>query len=565
MLRAYRSVANNPLPSPGNWTPGVGGWPVPPVSPSNGLWPLGSLVQDLAQLPTPRTLQNSELLTTYVKLISQFKASLDGNPDASNPYIKYHVPYCVQSPLLVHVAIYTAACFLSDTGHLDKTVAMAHKGFAIQMLNDHINSTPSPSDEGITGVVQLIIDEWYWGDPNHLHTHLRGLRDMIRIRGGFRALGLHGLISKSAITADAAIALSFESTPFLRGGSEFEYRDNFQVPLRLALNTPFISSLVRFSSCDEALRIHPAVASILDDMRFLLSTVLALPEKASPKELQKVHTTSAWIHNRIASLPSEGPTVRKGSSAPSPAAPSTPGSTSGRDVRGTPDGGDEQQRNRQTSSRSRSRGQRPQGSRGRMSLQVESPEQWERAEAAERASSPPADPPDFIYKAVRLAALMYSQAIKFRRPFSAIVSTDDFLQLWTTCWRVPLGTWRSLLGVFNWLLVPLVPCGKRPHDRFVKAMLNVSLFQIGMDNWEIACGAMEGALKLQRWLDAEREAFSPEGGGSSFERRSRNSDESMGDEEDEDMRYEEDEEEIATAGSSKGKGKEMEPGFRGTW
>jgi hypothetical protein len=45
-----------------------------------------------------------------VKLLSQFKASLDGNPDASNPYIEYYVPYCIQSPLLVHVAIYTAAC-----------------------------------------------------------------------------------------------------------------------------------------------------------------------------------------------------------------------------------------------------------------------------------------------------------------------------------------------------------------------------------------------------------------------------------------------------------------------
>lgn len=189
-----------------------------------------------------------------------------------------------------------------------------------------------------------------------------------------------------------------------------------------------------------------------------------------------------------------------------------------------------------------------------MSLQVESPDQWETVEATARVSSPATEPPDYVYQAVRLAALMYSQAIKLRRPFSAIVSTDDFLQLWTTCWRVPLSTWRSLLGVFNWLLVPLIPCGKRPHDRFVKAMLNVSLFQIGMDNWEIACGAMEGALKLQRWLGAERDASSPEGGSSSFEGRPRDSDESMGEEE-----------ALTRAASSKGKGKETSPGAQGTW
>lgn len=95
-----------------------------------------------------------------VKFISQFKASLDGNPDAANPYIKQHVPYVVNSQLLVHVAIYTAACFLTDTGHVKRTVAMAHKGNVIKLLNEHIKSQLSTSDEVISGVVQLVVDEW---------------------------------------------------------------------------------------------------------------------------------------------------------------------------------------------------------------------------------------------------------------------------------------------------------------------------------------------------------------------------------------------------------------------
>lgn len=200
----------------------------PPGRTAEGFWQMGGLAQEAVPLPIHQTMQNSDLLTTCtlcrpsptlavlstrpaadkllchiidVKLISPFKASIDGNPDASNPYMKYHVPYCVQSPLLVHVAIYTAACFLSDTGHIDLTVAMSHKVYAIQQLNEHIRATAAiPSDEGITGVVQLIADEWYWGDANNLHTHLRGLREMIKLRGGFRQLGLHGLISKLAIT-----------------------------------------------------------------------------------------------------------------------------------------------------------------------------------------------------------------------------------------------------------------------------------------------------------------------------------------------------------------------------
>lgn len=144
-----------------------------------------------------------------VNLLSRFKASLDGNPDSSNPYIKYYVPFCLKTPILTQVAIHTAACFLSETGHLDERVAMAHKGLSIRLLNDHLRSESSSSDEVIAAVIQLIVDEWYWGETNDLRAHLRGLREMIRLRGGFRNLGLYGLISRLAIMYALPRTLSF--------------------------------------------------------------------------------------------------------------------------------------------------------------------------------------------------------------------------------------------------------------------------------------------------------------------------------------------------------------------
>jgi hypothetical protein len=92
--------------------------------------------------------------------MSQYTASLDGKPDASNPYIKHYVPYCVNSPFLARVAIYSAACFLTDSGHVERTAAMAYKGQAIKLLNEHIRSQPSTSDELIAGVTQLVLAEW---------------------------------------------------------------------------------------------------------------------------------------------------------------------------------------------------------------------------------------------------------------------------------------------------------------------------------------------------------------------------------------------------------------------
>lgn len=139
-------------------------------------------------------------INAVINLIGNMKASIDSNPDSANPYIQHYIPFCLRSPLLTRVAICTAAGWLHVAGMIDTTVAMAHKGQAIALLNEHIKSSLVAGDEGIAGVVQLIINEWYWGEKQSLHAHMGGLCEMIKVRGGFRTLGLNGLISKLAIT-----------------------------------------------------------------------------------------------------------------------------------------------------------------------------------------------------------------------------------------------------------------------------------------------------------------------------------------------------------------------------
>lgn len=135
-----------------------------------------------------------------VRTLAPFAAALDGKAESSNTYIKYYVPLCVQTPLLTQTAMYTAACFLNETGHLDKTVTMAHKSQAISMLNENLWTDSCSSDETVAAHTQLILNEWYWGAGTDLGAHLRGLKEMVCLRGGFRSLGLHGLIAKMAIT-----------------------------------------------------------------------------------------------------------------------------------------------------------------------------------------------------------------------------------------------------------------------------------------------------------------------------------------------------------------------------
>jgi hypothetical protein len=132
--------------------------------------------------------------------MSRFKPSLDGNPDYNGPYHEHYVPLSIQSPLLAHVTVYTAACFLNESNIIDDTATMMMKGQAIRMLNDLLRSEQfATSDEAVAGAAQLMTDEWYWGQTHDLEAHLRGMRQMIKLRGGFGNLGLNGLLSKMVI------------------------------------------------------------------------------------------------------------------------------------------------------------------------------------------------------------------------------------------------------------------------------------------------------------------------------------------------------------------------------
>ena len=313
--------------------------------------------------------------------------------------------------------------------------------------------------------------------------------------------------------ADVGIALCFEIPPSLRGGHEFDFHDSTQPPLQLALNTPLIStissgSLPHFASCHEEFHIHPITAKILDDMRFLVNTVLGLPEDPSQMELQKLHYTSRWTLDQMLKLPPDGPVTRRPSpgsaNAPSPGVNAALGSqlrggmedNSGFAVAASPT----QQITQQFSAYGLEAHQQATGHSSGVSASGV-PRRREGSLGEDLAMPPNAEAPDYVYQAIRISGILYTRAIMAQRPFSDVVTTDDFLELWTTAWRVPLATWRSLLGVFNWMLLPLISSLKNTgHDLWVKSMMNTTLLQMGMGHWEIARRTMDAAMRLQYWL-----------------------------------------------------------------
>lgn len=289
------------------------------------------------------------------------------------------------------------------------------------------------------------------------------------------------------------------------------------MPFRVFLNTPLVPSLAPFARCAEPLHLHPATAQVLDDMRFLTGLVLALPHEPSEKDLQKVQSTSAWIYDRISSLPADGPAGQSHRGAEerllSP-------------INAGPSGSSSAARRASSSGAPR----RPSSSSAPAS--ASSPRQHSPADVYNPAAgygslshpsspgvavAPPLPPPppphpqpglgpaypDIMYQAVREAALIYARAIMHRKPLRdpAVCSQEDFFRLWTTIWRVPLRSWKGVLGVFVWVALSITPASRgTPHERFVKSFLTVGLVQMGLEDWDVAEKGMRGALTLVEWL-----------------------------------------------------------------
>jgi hypothetical protein len=179
---------------------------------------LSKMDEEMRHLPMPLTRLNKELVRTRkptshhsyygspsnvlidLRLLSRFKASVNGNPSPDNPFMKHWVPFIIQDALLIHTVLFTSACFLNETGHLPKTVVVALRALMYQTLNQHLraNSTQT-TDAAILAVTEMVLDEWYWGATKDLHAHMKGLKTMITMRGGLQDLGMNGYLSKLII------------------------------------------------------------------------------------------------------------------------------------------------------------------------------------------------------------------------------------------------------------------------------------------------------------------------------------------------------------------------------
>lgn len=128
----------------------------------------------------------------------------------------------MQSPLLVQTSLYISAQPLAERHFLDETTAMRIKVNAIHVLNEYLRTSACTDDEAMGAVAQFISIEFYYGTPDTMQAHLRGLRQMVLLRGGFSHSRVGALVTKVALvyvskalhlTCKTKRSLTFPSPP----------------------------------------------------------------------------------------------------------------------------------------------------------------------------------------------------------------------------------------------------------------------------------------------------------------------------------------------------------------
>ncbi|KAK0108232.1 hypothetical protein ONS95_003052 [Cadophora gregata] len=260
-----------------------------------------SSVDPLHFLGITPTVQSSELLQAFLKLITKYVVSIDGHA-APNYYNDHWVPWSVKSPLLAYFGIFTAACYQAEALKISpnqSAVVLRYKCKVISLLNEMLShKATSTSTEAIAAVLYLSVNEWYWSDWENIQAHMKGLKEMVRLRGGLDNLGMSDFPRRMILLMDYHIACSYSS--------DLTFPHDIKTPKIYPpqMSIPFIPPSATSTSNESDIQISKQTAMILNDMRFLMLAILnQVDRNVSAKEMQKLETTSIWIQNRISSLP----------------------------------------------------------------------------------------------------------------------------------------------------------------------------------------------------------------------------------------------------------------------
>ncbi|KAK3290439.1 uncharacterized protein B0H64DRAFT_447166 [Chaetomium fimeti] len=167
------------------------------------------------------------------------------------------------------------------------------------MIGDPAIST---SDEAITAVVTLVLNDLCFGETQALRVHVDGAREMVMARGGLAALGGQHDLAKMVLVADLATAIAVDTSPSFSEAELAAYTQSLTAPLASTPNgttNPPNPAPLSNIALPHTPNLNPATTAMLNDTTFLIDTALNLPPNPPHAQLQKVLAMSNWVQGRL--------------------------------------------------------------------------------------------------------------------------------------------------------------------------------------------------------------------------------------------------------------------------
>ncbi|KAL9949873.1 hypothetical protein ACHAQF_002803 [Verticillium nonalfalfae] len=196
----------------------------------------------------------------------------------------------------------------STTQSLEKGVevtrnseSLAIKARVLTGINEMLKGDfGSVAQEVIRSVINLCVMEWFWGADDSMWAHLRGMKHMINLRSGLR--GIKDIVGESIIIlTDYEISCCFETELYLQSNDPVLLEE---IPIPTSwpdgFDCPLIRSNVSFDDVKDKLGLTRAGARILDDVRFLTTSITEAD--GGPASIRKIQSTASWIYSRLSKV-----------------------------------------------------------------------------------------------------------------------------------------------------------------------------------------------------------------------------------------------------------------------
>ncbi|KXJ90746.1 hypothetical protein Micbo1qcDRAFT_226756 [Microdochium bolleyi] len=401
----------------------------------------------LNAFPLESTKRNTELLHYYLRNVVPNLVSIDG--ESQPTFWKNNVLHWqLQSPLMPNIGILMAAttCGLERDSTRE---TLSIKSTVLGYINSYLaSSTPETfravAVELIKCILSMVVMEWFWGTEESMRAHQRGIKEMLRLCGGISGLA-DPVAGAIPILTDYELACGFEEDLCWQKGDP-SYNAPWPSPTSWphGFDCPLIAGPSTFLDVQADLGIDACLASILDDVRFLTTSVTTPPTiqhgngggggggGISIASKIKIQTTASWLHDRLLKMP--------------PATATRKDSDTG-------------------------------------------------------SSSSDAEAAAALAETIRLAGLVYSSSIKSLTPFARYPRAQTLSALSDAMLRVPLSRWKKIPGIYLWVLLVLCPSTKPDmRGKYIRRKMATTGLAVGFEDFVFSIACLRACWQVQRWI-----------------------------------------------------------------